>query len=185
MESPVEEKSKELIEEALKEASQKNKWLFWVSLTTTLMAILAALVGLNSELYVTKTILNKNDAVLTQNKASDMWGYYQAKVIRENMYTIAYDITKNEKFKAQSQRYNKEKQQIKQDAQKLEQKVEEFQKESDHNFEKHHRFLIAQIVIQLSIAVASISAITRRKIFWYVSLLSFTAGLLIFLVEVL
>ncbi|MGC8502389.1 hypothetical protein [Desulfurella sp.] len=49
MESPVEEKSKELIEEALKEASQKNKWLFWVSLTTTFMAILAALVGLNSE----------------------------------------------------------------------------------------------------------------------------------------
>ncbi|MGC8616462.1 MAG: DUF4337 family protein [Desulfurella sp.] len=39
--------------------------------------------------------------------------------------------------------------------------------------------------MQLSIAVASISAITRRKIFWYVSLLSFTAGLLIFLVEVL
>ncbi|PMP87991.1 MAG: hypothetical protein C0173_08020 [Desulfurella sp.] len=185
MESPVEEKSKELIEEALKEASQKNKWLFWVSLTTTFMAILAALVGLNSELYITQTILNKNDAVLMQNKASDTWGYYQAKVIRENMYSIAYDLTKKEKFKLQAQRYSQEKKQIKQDAQKLEKKVKEFQEKSNHNFEKHHKFLIAQIIIQLSIAVASISAITRRKIFWYVSLLSFTAGLLIFLVEVL
>ncbi len=184
MESPVEEKSKELIEEALKESQKKNRWLFWVSLTTTLMAIMAALVGLNSELYVTKTILNKNDAVLMQNKASDAWGYYQAKVIRENMYNIAYEMMHNEKFKTQAARYNKEKQEIKKEALKFEKKVGEFQEKSTHSFEKHHKFMIAQIIIQLSIAVASIAAIARRKIFWFISLASFVFGLVIFLVDV-
>ncbi|MGC8502388.1 DUF4337 family protein, partial [Desulfurella sp.] len=76
-----------------------------------------------------------------QNKASDAWGYYQAKVIRENMYSIAYDLIKKEKFKLQAQRYSQEKKQIKQDAQKLEEKVKEFQEKSNHNFEKHHKFL--------------------------------------------
>lgn len=185
MESQVEEKAKEIIEETLQEEKIRNSWLFWVSLSTTLMAIFAAIVGLNSEIFVTKTILTKNDAVLTQNKASDMWGYYQAKVIRENMYNIAYEITHNESFKTQSLRYNKEKQQIKQKAEKLERKVEAYQEKSNHYFEKHHKFMISQIIIQLSIAVASISAITKRRVFWYLSLISFSFGLLFFLIEVI
>ncbi len=185
MESPIEEKSKELIEEAIHEEEAKKKWLLWVSLSTTFMAIMAAIIGMHSEIYVTKTILAKNDAVLTQNKASDMWGYYQAKVIRENMYLIAYEITKNETFLKSAKRYNNEKQQIKEDATNLEHKVEHYQELSNHAYEKHHKFMIAQIIVQLSIAIASITALTRRKSFWYFSLIAFLAGLVLFLIEVL
>ncbi len=45
--------------------------------------------------------------------------------------------------------------------------------------------MIAQIIVQLSIAIASITALTRRESFWYFSLASFLVGLVLFVVEVL
>ena len=40
-ESPIEEHAKELIEETIKEEKAKEKWLLWVSLATTIMAVLS------------------------------------------------------------------------------------------------------------------------------------------------
>jgi len=173
-ESPIEEHAKELIEETIKEEKVKEKWLLWVSLATTIMAVLSGLVSMQSEIYVTKTIVAKNDAVLLQNKATDLWNYYQAKDMRYHMYTIANYIKK----------YKNQKIEIMKKAKDLEKQVEQKTIQSEHYYEKHHMFMIVQLLLQIGIAVASVSALTRRKEFFYISLISAFIGFALFVYNI-
>ncbi|MFP3206576.1 MAG: DUF4337 family protein, partial [Hydrogenobaculum sp.] len=139
-ESPIEEHAKELIEETIKEEKAKEKWLLWVSLATTIMAVLSGLVSMQSEIYVTKTIVAKNDAVLLQNKATDLWNYYQAKDMRYHMYSIANYIKENPKFEEYIKKYKNQKIEIMKKAKDLEKQVEQKTIQSEHYYEKHHIF---------------------------------------------
>ncbi|GAB6077470.1 DUF4337 domain-containing protein [Hydrogenobaculum acidophilum] len=183
-ESPIEEHAKELIEETIKEEKAKEKWLLWVSLATTIMAVISGLVSMQSEIYVTKTIVAKNDAVLLQNKATDLWNYYQAKDMRYHMYTIANYIKENPKFEEAITKYKKQKEDIMKKAKDLEKQVEQKTIQSEHYYEKHHMFMIAQLLLQIGIAVASVSALTRRKEFFYVSLISALIGFGLFIYNI-
>jgi len=179
-ESPVEEHAKELIEETIKEEKVKEKWLLWVSLATTIMAVLSGLISMQSEIYVAKTLVAKNDAVLLQNKATDLWNYYQAKDMRYHMYSIANHIKPDAKFEDFIKKYKKQKIEIMKKAQDLEKQVEQKTLQSEHFYEKHHMLLISELFMQISIAIASVSALTRVKRFFYVSLVSALAGFMIF-----
>ncbi len=179
--SPIEEHAKELIEETIREEKAKEKWLLWVSLATTIMAVISGLVSMQSEIYVTKTIVAKNDAVLLQNKATDMWNYYQAKDMRYHMYTIANYIKSNQQFEDYIKKYKKQKESIIKQAKELEEQVKQKTIQSEHYYEKHHMFMISQLLLQIGIAVASVSALTRRKEFFYVSLISAIIGFGLFL----
>ena len=71
--------------EAHKEGDhQEAAWLRWVSLTTGLLAVLAAIAALLSGSLVNEALDEKNSAVLKQAQASDQWAYYQAKGIKGN-----------------------------------------------------------------------------------------------------
>ncbi len=191
MENELQEQAKEIAEEILEKEHKKEKWLLYLSLTTTFMAVMSGIISMQSEIYVTKTIVAKNDAVLYQNKATDMWNYYQAKDMRYHMYSIAYSLAKLEhkndtsfeEFNKNIEKYKKQKEEILQKARALEKKVEDYIKLSEKYYHKHHIFMLAEVLMQLSIAVSSVSALTRNKLFWYLSLLSSITGLLIFLKE--
>lgn len=192
MENELQEQAKEIAEEILEKEHKKEKWLLYLSLTTTFMAVMSGIISMQSEIYVTKTIVAKNDAVLYQNKATDMWNYYQAKDMRYHMYSIASSLigleNKNDntfqEFNKNIEKYKKQKEEILQQARTLEKKVEDYIKLSEKYYHKHHIFMLAEVLMQLSIAVSSVSALTRNRIFWYLSLFSSITGLLIFLKEI-
>lgn len=192
MENELQEQAKEIAEEILEKEHKKEKWLLYLSLTTTFMAVMSGIISMQSEIYVTKTIVAKNDAVLYQNKATDMWNYYQAKDMRYHMYSIASTLigleNKNDntfqEFNKNIEKYKKQKEEILQQARTLEKKVEDYIKLSEKYYHKHHIFMLAEVLMQLSIAVSSVSALTRNRIFWYLSLFSSITGLLIFLKEI-
>ena len=177
------EHAKELIEETIKEEKEKEHWLLWVSLATTFMAVLGGIISMQSEIYVTKTIVAKNDAVLLQNKATDLWNYYQAKDMRYHMYNIANYIKPSKDFQSNILKYKKQKIEIMQKAQDLEKQVEKKSIESEHYYHKHHLFMLSEMLMQIGIAIASVSALTKKKSMFYASLISGSIGILVFLIN--
>jgi predicted cobalt transporter CbtA len=144
-------------------------WISWVALSTAILAVLAAIAGLLSGMHA-------NEAMMSQIQASDQWGYYQAKSIKaailEAKTTLASEQTATDKEKAAQ--YQEEQVEIKREA-------EHEQAEAKANFHKHEVFARSVTMFQIAIAIAAISALTKKRRFWFVSLVFGLAGV-VFLV---
>ncbi|MDD2384255.1 MAG: DUF4337 family protein [Sulfurospirillaceae bacterium] len=178
----VEEQLKQ-VEEAMEEIkhheAEERGWLSYVSLSTAIIAIVTALAGLYESQVTSQTILAKNEAVLLQSKASDQWSFYQAKSLKGHIYKVNAEVfpQKADDFKVKIDKYEKEQAQVMAEAKKLEKLGEAKDHESEHFYHKHHTLSFAITFLQISIAIASISALTRNKKFWLGSLALGTIGL--------
>src|SRR5437764_1800862 len=139
-------------------------WISWVALSTAILAVLAAIAGLLSGKHA-------NEAMMSQIEASDERAYYQAKSIKASVLDakIALSSAPNESDAAKRDRYEKEQEEIKAEA-------EHKQAEAKSNFHQHEVFARGVTMFQIAIAIAAISALTRKRRFWIVSLLFGIAG---------
>jgi hypothetical protein len=139
-------------------------WMAWVALSTALLAVLAAIGGLLSGKHA-------NEAMLSQIAASDQWNYYQAKSIKASVLDakLALAAAPNESDRGKLQRYEQEQEEIKSEAQQK-------QNEAQASFHRHEVYARGVTMFQIAIAVAAISALTKRRRFWIVSLLFGVAG---------
>ena len=108
---------------------------------------------------------------MSQIEASDKWSYYQAKSIKASVLDakIALSGTPSEEDRAKAARYEKEQEEIKSEA-------EHKETAAKTNFHQHEVFASGVTMFQIAIAIAAISALTRRRPFWIVSLLFGAAG---------
>jgi hypothetical protein len=139
-------------------------WISWVALSTAILAVLAAIAGLLSG-------KNANEAMMSQIEASDQWNYYQAKSIKASVLDakMALATASNESDRAKAERYEKEQEAIKAEA-------EQKQGEAKTNFHRHEVYARGVTMFQIAIAIAAVSALTRRRRFWMVSLVFGAAG---------
>jgi acyl-coenzyme A synthetase/AMP-(fatty) acid ligase len=86
---PEENELKTLVEEFeenLKEQRQEQKeessFLKMASLSTAIIAVIAALASLEAGSTVNEALSKKNDVAVAISKASDQWAFYQAKGIK-------------------------------------------------------------------------------------------------------
>ena len=144
-------------------------WISWVALSTAILAVLAAIAGLLSGRHA-------NEAMMSQIQASDQWAYYQAKSIKASVLDAKMTLTAaaTEKDKEKAAQYQAEQAEIKREA-------EHKQAEAKSNFHKHEVFARAVTMFQIAIAMAAISALTKKRRFWFVSLVFGLAGI-VFLV---
>jgi hypothetical protein len=170
------------VEEALEEVKHNEEeqggWLSYVSLSTAIIAIVTALAGLYESQITSKTILTKNEAVLYQSQASDQWNFFQSKSVKAHIYSVNAELYPNkaEDFKKKAEAYKKEQEGIKAEAKRIEALRDERNEESEHYYHKHHILSFAITFLQISIALASISALTKNKKFWLGSLLLSAIG---------
>src|SRR4051812_16738657 len=136
-----------------------ERWLSHVALSTAILAVLAAIAGLLSGSHA-------NEAMMSQIQASDQWGYYQAKSIKASALDAKMTLTAaaTEKDKEKAAQYQEEQAEIKREA-------EEKQAEAKSNFHRHEIFARGVTMFQIAIAIAAISALTRRRRYWLVSLI--------------
>src|SRR5207237_9213613 len=108
---------------------------------------------------------------LSQIKPTDQWGYCQAKRIKASVLDAksALSSAPNESDSAKRERYEKEQEEIKTEA-------EHRQAEAKSNFHQHEVFARGVTMFQIAIAIAAISALTKKRRFWIVSLLFGVAG---------
>jgi hypothetical protein len=139
-------------------------WISQVALSTAILAVLAAIAGLLSGSHA-------NEAMMSQIQASDQWGYYQAKSIKASVLDakMTMTATATDKDKEKAAQYQEEQAEIKREA-------EHKQAEARSNFHKHEIFARGVTMFQIAIAIAAISALTRRRRFWVVSLVFGLAG---------
>jgi ElaB/YqjD/DUF883 family membrane-anchored ribosome-binding protein len=140
-------------------------WISWVALSTALLAVLAAIAGLLSGSHA-------NEAMMSQIEASDQWGYYQAKSIKASVLEAKMslgNVAASEQDQEKAAKYAEEQTEIRHEA-------EHKQKEARSNFHQHEVFARSVTMFQIAIAIAAISALTRRRPFFFVSLLFGVAG---------
>ena len=151
----------EHLHEHVKETAEHSGavWISWVALSTALLAVLAAIAGLLSGRYV-------NEAMMNQIEASDQWSYYQSKSIKASVLDakMSFTGTPNESDRSKLDRYEKEQEEIKSEA-------EHKEATAKSHFHKHEVFARGVTMFQIAIAIAAISALTKKRRFWIVSLL--------------
>ena len=143
-----------------------------VALVTAVFAVILSISSMGGN-NATKEML------LAQQKSSDQWAFYQAKVIREHQYRGQKMLLEMQlaepsslkgaerakvealaaKFAEEEKRYNGEKKQIEADAKKLE-------AARDHRRERHPYFEFGEVLLQIAIVSASVSILaTSRQMF--------------------
>jgi hypothetical protein len=139
-------------------------WISWVALSTAILAVLAAIAGLLSGKHA-------NEAMMSQIEASDQWNYYQSKGIKASMLDAKMSLSTavNEKDREKAARYEEQQSEIKSEAERK-------QAEAKSNFHRHEVYARSVTMFQIAIAIAAISALTKKRRFWVVSLLFGAAG---------
>ena len=157
-----------------------------VALVTAVFAVLLAIAALGGN-HAMKEML------LAQQKSSDQWAFYQAKVIREHQYRgqklrLEVDLLERgasvkpevrdkldalmKRFAEEEKRYNEEKKDIEKEAKKLEHERDVWQAKDPY-------FLFAEAMLQIAIVMASVSILARSGAVFSFSLVLAVAGALL------
>jgi hypothetical protein len=185
-ESPEVETEK--LHEAIKEELDREggSFLKQISITTAILAVLAAIASLRAGTTVNTALVLKTEAARLQSEASDQWAYYQAKgikaAIQEASRTPWLVIGKDPPaaYEEKMLRYEEEQKEIQDKAREKERERDERLKESDHLLHKHHGFASAVALFQVSIALGAVAALTRFRLVWFGSLLTGGVGIILF-----
>jgi hypothetical protein len=145
-----------------------ERWIAWVAFSTAILAVLAAVAGLLSGMHA-------NEAMMSQIESSDQWAYYQAKGIKAAVLEAKMSLGGNaaEQDRAKAERYQEEQKEIEKEANGK-------QNEAKSNFHQHEVLARGVTMFQIAIAIAAISALTKLRRFWIVSLLFGIAGCVFF-----
>ena len=178
MENPADDTVMDLQEELTERAKeQSNALITRIALTTALIAALAAVTG-----YLAGE--RGDEAMVDQIHASDQWAFYQAKSLKSSVLSAKIEILQSLSGHAPSVpdlekivRYESEMKEIKAAA-------EERQNKSTHRLEQRKILANGVTLFQISIAVAAISAITRKKQLWYASIFFGFGGVIQLLHEI-
>jgi len=184
--SELKENVEQSVERALEAEREKSGWTVYLSLSTAIIAVFAAVASLESGANSNDAILEKNDAVLNQSKASDAWALYQAKVVRatvlhgEGEFAAATNPELAAKLKDEDAHLKSEQAPLEAQARALEAKVDEHNERAERLLERHHRFAISVTLFQIAVALCAIAALTKRKPLWFVALGASGIGLVLF-----
>lgn len=165
---------------------KKEPWLSYLALTTVIFAVCATLSTLKGGGFSTRS-------VMSQSQASDQWAYFQAKSIKGYVYDLQKEkfemdlkamkgsspsmVAEYEKritgYREKIERYDKEKEEIKKTAEELEKRRDEAQRHAG-------AFGLAAMFLQIAILLSSISALMKKKLFWFIGMGAGCFGLLYF-----
>src|ERR1022692_4512335 len=168
---------------AQKEKEQREAWTKYTAVSLVFIAVLAAVATQWSGKYSGKVLVELNNSTYKQAQASDQWSYYQAKSIKQNLYEAMREVdvkrtaTNGEHeaqalaaFDAKAAKYEAEKAQIKQQAEQLEKERDASRAVATRASQHGGGMGLAIAIFQISIALASICMVTKKRPLWYVSL---------------
>jgi SHS2 domain-containing protein len=137
-----------------------------IAVMTAILATIGALFSYMGGATQANAGLYKNNAAIKKTEASNQWNYYQAKSSKQNLAELALALVPEDRkatYKDEVERYKKEKAEIKAGAEKLEAEAKAWDEQSDAQMHQHHRWAQATTALQISIALAAIALLTRRK----------------------
>ncbi len=147
-------------------AQHGNPFAERIAVMTAIFATVGAMMGYMGGATQNDELLQKNEAAIRKTEASDQWNFYQAKSSKQNLAELGATLTRGEqkaKYQQEAERYRKEKDEIKVAAEKLEAQGKEVERQSEASMHVHHRWAQAMTPIQIAIAIAAITLLTRNN----------------------
>jgi len=163
-EVPTEGLSDQINEQAEKLIAARERWSFYVAISTALMAVLAAISSLVAGDHA-------NEALIEQIKASDQWAYYQAKGIKADITSLNRNSTLNDSLE---KKYKVQQQDIKAEAEKD-------QNASEVHLQRHVLLARSVTFFQIAIAISAISILSKKWVLWYFAVLLAIVGIVFFI----
>jgi len=162
------------LREKIAEQHEKHggSFLRWISLTTALLAALAAIASLKAGATVNEALVLKTDATRLQAQASDQWAYYQAKGIKGAISQSAINSWEvagkpaPPRLSAETARYAAQQDSISRKASALEHQRDAKSREAEVLLSQHHIYAAAVALLQISIALGAIAALTGSRLVW-------------------
>ncbi|HEX9291932.1 MAG TPA: DUF4337 domain-containing protein [Anaeromyxobacteraceae bacterium] len=162
-------------------APPRERWMQWVALTTTVLAVCAAISALKGGGYSTKV-------QLSTTQEANRWSHFQAKSIKQHAVELHRDDLELAQLeartpeaqrlageriaraKAEIARYDQEKGAIKLEADAI-------QKEEGELKQHGQAFGLAVMLLQIAIMLSSVGALMKRPAMWVVGLVFGSGGL--------
>jgi hypothetical protein len=150
-----------------------------VTITIAVLAVLAATVGSLETVEAGGAITASAEAVLAQDKATDSWGFYEAKSLKKNLYGLFADQggPKGVDYRQAEARNGADEAKIQEEAKKNEQERDVLLAKSRLHEHRHHWLTAASTLLEVGIAICTVAIITRKKPFWLGSLALAAGGL--------
>jgi Domain of unknown function (DUF4337) len=137
-----------------------------IAVATAIIATVGAMFSYMGGATQANAGLHKNDAAIKKTEASNQWSYYQAKSSKQNLAELAIVLAPEDKragYREEVERYKKEKADIKLSAEKFEAESAIFDKRSEAEMHVHHRWAQATTALQISIALAAMALLTKKR----------------------
>ncbi len=174
---------REHLEHAVEHSTEHGQgWRRYLALSTALIAVCAAIASLLSGQYANEAILEKNNAILSTSRATDIWNLYQSKGLKKNLDDAFFRQYHDSSLAKEAYRYHLQQDSIALAARAFEQKTKEADTRSDLLMEHHHKLAIAVTLFQIAIALSAIAALLSQKFVWYGSLALAVAGAVLLVV---
>ena len=138
-----------------------------IAVLTAILATAGALMSYQGGATQANASLYKNNAAIKKTEASNQWNYFQSKSTKQALAEFARDTATDDVRKQDWQlkvaRYEQEKTDIQAAAKKLEAEASQWDAQSEEQMHQHHRWAQATTVLQVSIALAAIALLTKKK----------------------
>lgn len=163
-------------------AHEHDPFISRVSITIAVLAVLAAGAGSLETIEAGGAITSASEAVLSQDKATDVWGEYQADSLKKHLYGIAADGggARADKYAETAKEQTAKQAELKAKAQEDEAERDKLLAASRNHEHRHHWLTAAATMLEIGIAICTVAIITRRKAFWLGSLGLGLLGLVLF-----
>ena len=149
-----------------------------VAMFTAVLATIGAIISYQNSGSESRGLELKNEAILKKSEASDQWAYYQAKGIKQVIMEHAggRDDAERAAVAAEAKRYADEKGAIQKQAQALDEEAKAADAASARAFEPHQHLAQALALVQVGIALAALTVLTRQRWLLVISACSALAG---------
>lgn len=137
-----------------------------LAVITAVLATVGALFSYQGGATQANAGLYKNEAAIKKTEAANQWSYFQSKSTKQTLAEFARDLAPEDKratYQTKIDRYETEKNEIKVKAEKLDAESHEMDQASDAQMHQHHRWAQATTALQISIAMAAIALLTKRR----------------------
>jgi hypothetical protein len=169
--SPTEQIHEDIMERA---HESRHSWINWAAATAAILAALAAVSGELSTRYLTSSGRD-------QLQANDHWGQYQAKSIKASVLHTKIEVLAALSKPGLDADQSKLRE-YEHDLDQLKEQAEHREETSEASLSRHEGIERGVTLFHIGIAVVAIAVLTRRRSFWYLSLLAGVVGI-VFLVQ--
>jgi len=170
-----------------KEKEASEAWTKPAAVSIVVLAVLGATAVQRQGSFSTRSLKHLNSAIFHQVEASDQWAFYQAKSTKGGIYEAGAQQVRAlaagpEQLKAMAeidarvQRYHSEQEPIKAEAIRFEGLRDVENRAAEENAATSGKLAMASLTFQVSVALASICVVIKKKYLWYAAVAIGLAG---------